>query len=181
MFKSKKKWRNVSDSAASVTVTQSTESALNHTKSDHIGAHASDTSAIAAPRLTSLDALSFRRKNRTANKLSDPLGLHLLYFPKENPTVDIIFVHGLGGTSRYTWCKDRNLDLFWPLKWLPLEGDIADGRIFTFGYNANFRAPGTSVTNILDFAKGLLWDMRYGTSEDGQEFALGKVSLGLWR
>jgi hypothetical protein len=64
--------------------------------------------------------------------------------------------------------------MFWPA-WLQHEQGLSQFRIFTFGYNANFRGPDTSLS-ILDFAKGLLVRMRgYGNDESGGDTPLGKV------
>lgn len=70
-----------------------------------------------------------------------------------------------------TWSKNRDLDYFWPQQFLPQEpGLISQARILTFGYNSNFR-PGTPKNQmvILDFAKELLFDLKYGQDECGSE------------
>jgi len=56
------------------------------------------------------------------------------------------------------------------LKFLPLEPEIDEARILTFGYNANFR-PGSGKTkmSVLDFAKDLLYDLKYAQDEDGAD------------
>ncbi|KAL8818633.1 MAG: hypothetical protein Q9223_002770 [Gallowayella weberi] len=96
---------------------------------------------------------------------SDPLGLTPVYaFP--NPILDIIFVHGLGGTSRGTWSWERDPSNFWP-PWLADDADFSRARIFTFGYNANFNGQYTSNI-ILDFAKELLLSMKI-YSGDGHQ------------
>ncbi|GFP60247.1 vegetative incompatibility protein HET-E-1 [Trichoderma asperellum] len=103
--------------------------------------------------------------------VKDPLGLKVLYRPPKERKVDIIFVHGLGGSSRMTWTKDHNLDNFWPLKFLPHEPEIGDARIMTFGYNAKFKpgSSGSSTISVLDFAKELLYDLKYATDESSPE------------
>ena len=92
--------------------------------------------------------------------------------------MDIIFIHGLGGDSRKTWSRDHNPELFWPGLWLPLETELERTRIFTFGYNANFR-PGEakSAANISDFAKELLFELRFGKAHDGESFGIGETPL----
>jgi hypothetical protein len=100
----------------------------------------------------------------------DPLGLKVLHTPPGRRRVDIVFVHGLGGSSRLSWSKNHNLELFWPLKFLPFEPDINEARLLTFGYNANFRSgSGKNKTSVLDFAKDLLYDLRYAKDESAPE------------
>jgi hypothetical protein len=97
----------------------------------------------------------------------DPVGLKVIYRPQPDRQVDIVFVHGLGGSSRMTWSKYRDLDYFWPLKFLALEPSIKDdARILTFGYNANFRpGSGKNKMTVLDFAKELLFELKYAQDE----------------
>ena len=92
--------------------------------------------------------------------------------------LDIVFIHGLGGDSRKTWSRDHNPELFWPGLWLPLETELERARIFTFGYNANFR-PGEakSIASITDFAKELLFELRFGKSHEGEKFGIGETPL----
>ena len=85
--------------------------------------------------------------------ISDPLGLHLVH-DVSDPHGDIILVHGLGGTAIKTWCWDRDEKNFWPA-WLHKEEGLESYRVFTFGYNSNFKGAGTNL-NVIDFAKGLL-------------------------
>lgn len=66
--------------------------------------------------------------------------------------------------------------MFWPLKFLPLEPDICQTRILTFGYNANFRAAGNVSTSVLDFAKDLLFDLKYAKDEQQGDLNMGNVS-----
>jgi pimeloyl-ACP methyl ester carboxylesterase len=91
--------------------------------------------------------------------------------------VDLVFVHGLGGTSRWTWSKDKKPEFFWPLTFLPLEPDICLARIMTFGYNADFQKAGSVTTSIWDFAKGLLFDLKYAKDRYLQDLEIGKVPL----
>ena len=105
------------------------------------------------------------------------LGLTLIYSPEDVHKADIVFVHGLGGTSRKTWSKNEDPDLFWPMKFLPFEPDVALTRIFTFGYNANFRAAGKVNISVLDFAKDLLFDLRFAKDERKGDLAIGRVSI----
>lgn len=66
--------------------------------------------------------------------------------------------------------------MFWPA-WLQHEQGLSHFRVFTFGYNANWRGPDTTLS-ILDFAKGLLVRMRgYGDCESNGERPIGKVGM----
>ncbi|CAG8973757.1 hypothetical protein HYALB_00007707 [Hymenoscyphus albidus] len=114
---------------------------------------------------------------KTSEFASDPLGLNVVYTPESGHKVDIVFVHGLGGTSRLSWSKHKNLELLWPLTFLPLEPDICLARILTFGYNATITKAGNVSTSVLDFAKSLLFSLKYGTNEQKGELNMGKVPL----
>jgi hypothetical protein len=106
----------------------------------------------------------------------DPTGLTIVYEPDTPPPLDIIFVHGLGGTSRGTWAHERDLEYFWPQRWLPFEPGIRAARILSFGYNAKFAATGpVPITGIADFAKDLLYSMKFAKDEHLEELELGQV------
>lgn len=123
-----------------------------------------------------LDVVSSHSQQRSQDRRTDPLGLVILYTPERSPSADIIFVHGLGGTSLQTWSRNRDPDLCWPQKWLPLESDISSSRIFSFGYNAHFSSSGSnSIASISDFAKSLLFAMKFGKGEDGEDLKVGSV------
>lgn len=94
----------------------------------------------------------------------EPLGLQLI---SDNGCRkgDIIFVHGLGGSAWKSWSWNRDTSRFWP-KWLTERDEFASWRLFTFGYNANWRGPST-ILNISDFAKDLLLQMLTFTTDDG--------------
>ena len=117
-------------------------------------------------------------KNKVAE--SGPLGLTVVYTPDNAHKVDIVFVHGLGGTSRWTWSKNKNPELFWPLTFLPLEPDLCLARIMTFGYNSAFQKAGSTTTSVLDFAKELLFDLKYAKDQDMGELEVGRVSCAFW-
>ncbi|KAI0540426.1 hypothetical protein GGR58DRAFT_146121 [Xylaria digitata] len=103
---------------------------------------------------------------------SSGLGLHMIHQP-DYAVLDIIFVHGLGGHSRKTWSKNHDPSLFWPGLWLPLEPDIGNARMFTFGYDAAWRSPTKSIYNITDFAKELLFELRFGKDDSGDDLNIG--------
>jgi hypothetical protein len=79
-----------------------------------------------------------------------------------------------------TWSHNRDPDFFWPLKFLPFEPDINEARILTFGYNANFRpGSGKNKMSVLDFAKDLLYDLKYSQDEsvpELEDLRMGEVS-----
>jgi WD40 repeat protein/pimeloyl-ACP methyl ester carboxylesterase len=125
-----------------------------------------------------LPAESTKPREKSQDRRSDPLGLTILYEPESSPTIDIIFVHGLGGTSRLSWSKNRDLDLFWPQRWLPLEPNIRSARILTFGYNAHFMFPAReNILNISDFATKLLFGMKFGEDGKKEKLSLGHVPI----
>ncbi|KAI1178312.1 hypothetical protein F4777DRAFT_113251 [Nemania sp. FL0916] len=101
--------------------------------------------------------------NRDKGIEDDPLGLSLIY-GAPNSDVDIIFVHGLGGSSYRTWSWERNRNNFWPA-WLRHEQGLSHFRFFSFGYNANFHDSNNPLS-ILDFSKSLLLHMRTYRQED---------------
>lgn len=108
------------------------------------------------------------------------MGLNIVYDPPvDQRAVDIIFVHGLGGTSRLSWCWDRDLSLFWPQEWLPLEPGLTDARVLTFGYNAHFMSQQKDIFNISDFAKDLLLRLKTGYDENLKSLHIGDVSDNL--
>lgn len=114
----------------------------------------------------------------TPTRSSDPHGLTPLHSPAGAPVADIIFIHGLGGSSRLTWCMGKNLDNFWPKRWLPHDVDLQHARIFTFGYDADFKSSAQSPSlGISDFAKNLLYDMTYYRDEERGGPRLGEVSV----
>ncbi|KAL1878117.1 hypothetical protein VTK73DRAFT_7997 [Phialemonium thermophilum] len=121
--------------------------------------------------------LSVRSKSPRPDRGSDPLGLNLLHKPEGEHVADIIFVHGLGGSSRLSWCKNKDLALFWPKEWLPFDADLQGARIFTFGYNASFLTQQSATLGISDFAKNLLYDLLYGRDSDGQDLRFGHVPI----
>ncbi|CAI6336638.1 unnamed protein product [Periconia digitata] len=130
---------------------------------------------------TSITPISLPQPNQnltdsqTYEPLGDPIGLTVLYQPEISPSIDIVFVHGLGGTSRTTWSKGKNFDNCWPEKWLPAEVGIQSARILTFGYDANFASvKSTLATGIMNFAKSLLYYMKFGKNEQLEDLNLGQ-------
>lgn len=105
-------------------------------------------------------------------------GLHVLHTPKQYE-VDVVFVHGLGGHSHKTWTKDKDSSLFWPQKWLPLEPGMGAVRILTFGYNAGWRGQPKSMLTMGDFAKDLLYEIRFAKNDSGNELDIGTKPIML--
>ncbi|KAH8891099.1 hypothetical protein GQ53DRAFT_823737 [Thozetella sp. PMI_491] len=116
-------------------------------------------------------------RSRSQDRRNEPLGLHVVYEPPQPRTVDIIFVHGLGGTSRLSWSWNRDLAFFWPQEWLPLEPGFEDARIMTFGYNAHFMSQTKDTFNISDFAKDLLLQLKFGNDSSVNSLNLGQVPI----
>ena len=54
--------------------------------------------------------------------------------PEEPGPIDVIFVHGLGGSARGTWTHPDTKQ-FWP-EWLLRREDMKNVRIYTFGYDS---------------------------------------------
>jgi hypothetical protein len=108
------------------------------------------------------------RTSNTSTCLSrrdeDPLGLFVVYDPPDvERKVDIVFIHGLGGTNRASWSKNKDFNLFWPARFLPSEPAINQARILSFGYDASIlKTRARPSASVLDFAKDLLFDMKYG-------------------
>ena len=128
---------------------------------------------------STLEPATFRpdpSRTRSFSRSDNPLGLTVLYEPETSPSSDIVFVHGLGGTSLGTWAKEHKPEHLWPERWLPHEPDIHSARILTFGYNANFAAVGAApITGIGDFAKELLYAMKFGKNAQVEELDIGQV------
>ncbi|KAH8889031.1 NACHT and WD domain protein [Thozetella sp. PMI_491] len=88
-----------------------------------------------------------------------PLGLRLLYASPQ-PLIDIVFVHGLRGGSHKTWRKGNDPWLFWPQRWLPMEPDLYNASIHSFGYESDWGSKQRSILNIHDFGTALYEEMK---------------------
>ena len=87
------------------------------------------------------------------------IGIETLYSPPEGllATVDIVFIHGITGSSRGTWTyRRKGVEVFWSAELLRL--DIPDARILTFGYDANVVnwTSAASANRLANHAENLL-------------------------
>lgn len=84
------------------------------------------------------------------------VGLTQVYCSK-NPTVDIVFVHGLNGHPYSTWASKSGNNVFWPVDLLPEILESKRVRLLTYGYNAGVHAftDGTSNDRIHHHAETL--------------------------
>ncbi|KAJ5728287.1 hypothetical protein N7493_004617 [Penicillium malachiteum] len=83
-------------------------------------------------------------------------GLTQVYAPRGDPTVDIVFVHGLNGHPHDSWTS-KSTNCFWPVDLLPDVLASQRPRILTYGYNANVTAftDGASRDSIVSHAETL--------------------------
>lgn len=119
----------------------------------------------------------YRGPSSSPDRKARAFGLQVIFQPEHVAPLDIVFVHGLGGHFRNTWCKHHDPSLFWPQLWLPQEPHIKQARILSFGYNANYGVGARSSSNIIDFAKELLYEMRFGRDDNGEDLGIGKVPI----
>lgn len=84
-------------------------------------------------------------------------GLTQVYTPRDDPTVDIVFVHGLNGHPKDSWTSKSGTGCFWPVDLLPEWLAPLRPRILTYGYNANVAAftDGASRDSIVSHAETL--------------------------
>jgi hypothetical protein len=88
-------------------------------------------------------------------RLEDKYGLQPVYEPQAKSQVDIIFVHGLGGSAKGAWTHE--VGGFWPL-WLQHKPELQNARILVFGYDADWKKawkPG-SILGVAEIATQLL-------------------------
>jgi hypothetical protein len=116
---------------------------------------------------------------------SDPFGLRVLHNPVDTrnqsqqpwstpsgdlPLIDVIFVHGLGGSSRGTWTHPKGG--FWPT-WLQEKRGLENLRISTFGYDANWNpTKRDNGLGIADFARNLLMELKLHYTTSGDVYSL---------
>lgn len=116
--------------------------------------HTRSTEVRRAPSSPQI-SLGSSSRDASVPGLPGKLDLTIIHEPTSRK-LDIIFVHGLGGGSRKTWCYNKNPSIFWP-EWLPQLSALSRARISTFGYNADIVVhAGTTQANVESFAKQLL-------------------------
>ncbi|KAJ5494100.1 hypothetical protein N7463_010187 [Penicillium fimorum] len=83
-------------------------------------------------------------------------GLTQIYTPRDDPTIDIVFVHGLNGHPHDSWTS-KNTGCFWPTDLLPDVLASQRPRILTYGYNANVATftDGASRDTVVSHAETL--------------------------
>ncbi|KAJ5449516.1 uncharacterized protein N7458_005965 [Penicillium daleae] len=110
--------------------------------------------------------------------MANSLGLTNVYSPGHcKPVVDIIFIHGLGGRSHYTWSYKKDLALFWP-GWLHQEPGLADVRITTYGYDSSIWPAFTkNFSCIDDFSQELLARVKVAANELTGEIPFGEIPI----
>lgn len=115
-------------------------------------------------------------------KTANPLGLTSVYSPGHcKPVADIIFIHGLGGQSHYTWSYKKDLELFWP-SWLHQESGLAEVRISTYGYDSRiWPAFERNFSCIDDFSLELLARVKVAANELSGETPFGDVCITIAR
>ncbi|KAH7077306.1 hypothetical protein FB567DRAFT_147720 [Paraphoma chrysanthemicola] len=121
-----------------------------------------------------------RARSNSEHRRMNPLGLTVIHEPERGHSLDIVLVHGLGGSSHSTWSKDHDPAYFWPHLWLPTEPAIDSARILSFGYDADWKSTGSkTVLNITDFAKELLFAMKFTKDENRnlEDLGLGDVPI----
>ncbi|KIX06231.1 uncharacterized protein Z518_04206 [Rhinocladiella mackenziei CBS 650.93] len=108
---------------------------------------------------------------------ADPLGLQVVHEPKTKSIADVVFIHGLGGSSHKTWSKCHNPNFFWPGLWLPDDPIIGKARLLTYGYNSQIFGGPRSVSRIDTFATNLLYDMHNSWTNNGGKLEMGRVPI----
>jgi len=92
----------------------------------------------------------------TSLPTTDVFGLFTLIEPDATPLLNIVFVHGLGGSAHNTWTDDQT-KAFWP-PWLAKVTGLENARIMTFGYDSNWKKiwKPNNVLDVPDFARQLV-------------------------
>ncbi|KAK4207127.1 hypothetical protein QBC37DRAFT_433960 [Rhypophila decipiens] len=146
-----------------------------NTSRDLTGLNSSNIAALDTNNVTHVIQPRTWRHPTTTN----PVGLTLVYSPYDGVIkADMVFIHGLGGTCHMTWSKDRDIRFFWPGVFLPLEPELCQTRIFTYGYDADVKSGSRTSSSILTFAKKLLYDLKYhALADETGVLPIGQVPL----
>ena len=90
----------------------------------------------------------------------------------EPSPVDVIFVHGLGGSARGTWTHPDTNE-FWP-QWLLRREHMKNVRIYTFGYDSAWENlwAARNYLGIQEFAHQLIDCLILHYEENGDVYAL---------
>ncbi|KAH1636019.1 hypothetical protein KXW31_002675 [Aspergillus fumigatus] len=107
---------------------------------------------------TGIDVESKSATEVSTEELRGPLGLNLLFSPRQ-PLIDLIFVHGLGGGSRKTWSKTTSASHYWPKEWLPKDPAFKNARVHSFGYDSDWMKSKDNCLDIYHFARSLLGEL----------------------
>ena len=92
--------------------------------------------------------------------ITNRFGLFTLVDPPQPsaPVLNIIFVHGLGGSAYGTWTHQQTKS-FWP-PWLSKVNGLENARIMTFGYDSSWnKVWANNVLDIHDIAKQLVHEL----------------------
>lgn len=128
---------------------------------------------VSESRLRRLELPSSNGTSGIKEMRSNPLGFNVVFNPDPSAVVaDIVFVHGLGGTSHDTW-YDSKSQVCWPVDFLHEDlGPIC--RIVMYGYDAKitkiFDGDHTPRLGITEHAKqllGILGRRRHQTNSVG--------------
>ncbi|KAI1366621.1 WD40 repeat-like protein [Xylaria arbuscula] len=112
----------------------------------------SSKSLFSLSKTLSKTSIGSRSVDANVDDPKGALGLTLLFSPQQ-PQVDLILVHGLGGGSRKTWSKTAQLSHYWPQEWLSKDSAFEKVRIYTYGYNSDYVKDKDNCLNIHHFGK----------------------------
>ena len=128
--------------------------------------------------LSFCNLLSFQRnRGRTSDVDSSRILLETLHNPSD-ASIDLVFVHGLGGDPVKTWRTKDQAASFWPQDWLPEEKNLANARVHTFGYPSTLKNKDRTALNIEDLGKSLFTQMLQSKTMGGVSIYLNDA-LGL--
>ncbi|PVF91854.1 hypothetical protein CPB86DRAFT_830363 [Serendipita vermifera] len=104
--------------------------------------------------------------SRTSDSKGNQLGFKVLS-PGENPVVDIVVIHGLGGHRERSWTAANGK--MWLQDFLP--DDIPNARILTYGHDADTHSHTYMPTQrLLHFAEGFVEDLIRARRSDAESW-----------